>query len=298
MGMTGEMKVARLRDLALGKRIPMVWLLDSAGARIQEAAGSLFAGSGHLFREEVVASGVIPQVAALMGPVRGRHRLHPRAGRLRADGQGTRLDGARRAAPDQGRHRRGRDPGGARRVAHPHARVGRRRPRGRLRRGVHRRDQALPVVLRPELRAAAAEARVGRPRRPQRGRPARRAARLAAAPVRHVRGDPADRRRRRVVRHQAALGAHDHHRAGAHGRPAGGHRGQPAEAPRRDPRERLRRQGGALHQPVRRLRHPAAVPDGRARVHGRHQGRAGRASSATAPRCSTRSRAPRSRRSP
>jgi acetyl-CoA carboxylase carboxyltransferase component len=68
MGMTGELKVARLRELALGKRIPMVWLLDSAGARIQEASGSLFAGSGHLFREEVIASGVIPQVAALMGP--------------------------------------------------------------------------------------------------------------------------------------------------------------------------------------------------------------------------------------
>jgi acetyl-CoA carboxylase carboxyltransferase component len=68
MGMTGELKVARLRDLALTKRIPMVWLLDSAGARIQEAAGSLFAGSGHLFREEVVMSGVVPQVAALMGP--------------------------------------------------------------------------------------------------------------------------------------------------------------------------------------------------------------------------------------
>src|SRR5918992_695934 len=68
MGMTGELKVSRLRELALGKRIPMVWLLDSAGARIQEAAGSLFAGSGHLFREEVVMSGVIPQIAALMGP--------------------------------------------------------------------------------------------------------------------------------------------------------------------------------------------------------------------------------------
>src|SRR3982751_297569 len=68
MGMTGEQKVARLRDLALSKRMPMVWLLDSAGARIQEAVGSLFAGSGHLFREEVIASGVIPQVAALMGP--------------------------------------------------------------------------------------------------------------------------------------------------------------------------------------------------------------------------------------
>ena len=68
MGMTGEMKVTRLRDLALTKRMPFVWLLDSAGARIQEAVGSLFAGSGHLFREEVIASGVIPQVAALMGP--------------------------------------------------------------------------------------------------------------------------------------------------------------------------------------------------------------------------------------
>ena len=68
MGVTGELKVARLRELALGKRIPMIWLLDSAGARIQEATGSLFAGSGHLFREEVVMSGVVPQVAALMGP--------------------------------------------------------------------------------------------------------------------------------------------------------------------------------------------------------------------------------------
>jgi acetyl-CoA carboxylase carboxyltransferase component len=68
MGMTGELKVSRLRELALTKRIPFVWLLDSAGARIQEAVGSLFAGTGHLFREEVVSSGVIPQVAALMGP--------------------------------------------------------------------------------------------------------------------------------------------------------------------------------------------------------------------------------------
>src|SRR3954466_4910515 len=68
MGMTGELKVSRVRELALSKRIPMVWLLDSAGARIQEAVGSLFAGTGHLFREEVVMSGVVPQVAALMGP--------------------------------------------------------------------------------------------------------------------------------------------------------------------------------------------------------------------------------------
>ncbi len=68
MGMTGELKVSRLRDLALGKRMPLIWLLDSAGARIQEATGSLFAGSGHLFREEVTMSGVVPLVAAMLGP--------------------------------------------------------------------------------------------------------------------------------------------------------------------------------------------------------------------------------------
>jgi acetyl-CoA carboxylase carboxyltransferase component len=68
MGMTGELKMARLRELALQKRMPLIWLLDSAGARIQEAAGSLFAGSGHLFREEVVMSGVVPLVAGMLGP--------------------------------------------------------------------------------------------------------------------------------------------------------------------------------------------------------------------------------------
>jgi acetyl-CoA carboxylase carboxyltransferase component len=68
MGMTGEFKVGRLREMALGKRMPFIWLLDSAGARIQEAAGSMFAGSGHLFREEVTMSGVIPMVAAMLGP--------------------------------------------------------------------------------------------------------------------------------------------------------------------------------------------------------------------------------------
>jgi methylmalonyl-CoA decarboxylase subunit alpha len=68
MGRTGEVKMARLREMALQKRMPLIWLLDSAGARIQEAAGSLFAGSGHLFREEVQMSGVVPLVAAMLGP--------------------------------------------------------------------------------------------------------------------------------------------------------------------------------------------------------------------------------------
>jgi acetyl-CoA carboxylase carboxyltransferase component len=69
MGRTAEVKCNRAREIAYTKRIPMIWLIDSAGARIQEAIGSRnFAGSGLLFREESVYSGVVPQVAAMMGP--------------------------------------------------------------------------------------------------------------------------------------------------------------------------------------------------------------------------------------
>jgi len=68
MGTTGEIKVTRIREWALKQRMPMVWLIDSAGARIQEAVGSWFAASGELFFQEAIMSGVIPQVCAMMGP--------------------------------------------------------------------------------------------------------------------------------------------------------------------------------------------------------------------------------------
>ncbi|HEV8420972.1 MAG TPA: carboxyl transferase domain-containing protein, partial [Actinomycetota bacterium] len=68
IGMVGELKATRMRELALRDRIPVVWLIDSAGARIQEATGSMFARTGDLFREQVQMSGVVPQVAAMMGP--------------------------------------------------------------------------------------------------------------------------------------------------------------------------------------------------------------------------------------
>ena len=67
MGAVNEHKTARMRELVLRQRIPIVWLLDSAGARIQSTSGSTFAGAGALFREQVTLSGVVPQVAALMG---------------------------------------------------------------------------------------------------------------------------------------------------------------------------------------------------------------------------------------
>ena len=68
MGLVGEQKTTRLRDLALRNRCPIVWMLDSAGARIQDASGSMFAGTGYLFWDQVNMSGVIPQVSAMLGP--------------------------------------------------------------------------------------------------------------------------------------------------------------------------------------------------------------------------------------
>jgi acetyl-CoA carboxylase carboxyltransferase component len=67
MGEVGERKTARVRELALRQRIPVVWLLDSGGARIQATSGSTFAGAGALFREQVTLSGVVPQVGAMLG---------------------------------------------------------------------------------------------------------------------------------------------------------------------------------------------------------------------------------------
>ena len=73
IGYTGEEKVTRLRQMSLRGRWPIVWFVDSGGARIDPGSShpdmiSLFAGSGHLFREQVHMSGVVPQVAAMVGP--------------------------------------------------------------------------------------------------------------------------------------------------------------------------------------------------------------------------------------
>ncbi len=74
IGEVGERKVTRLRDLALKNRTPIVWLVDSGGARLEAGAEvdprrlAGFADTGYLFREQSVLSGVVPQVAAMMGP--------------------------------------------------------------------------------------------------------------------------------------------------------------------------------------------------------------------------------------
>jgi acetyl-CoA carboxylase carboxyltransferase component len=72
-GSLGEMfgkKVVKLMDLALKVGAPIIGLNDSGGARIQEGVISLAAYSEIFFRN-TLASGVVPQIAAIMGPCAG-----------------------------------------------------------------------------------------------------------------------------------------------------------------------------------------------------------------------------------
>ncbi len=72
-GTLGEMhakKICRVMDLAMKMKCPMVGLIDSGGARIQEGINALD-GYGNIFYRNSCASGVIPQISAIMGPAAG-----------------------------------------------------------------------------------------------------------------------------------------------------------------------------------------------------------------------------------
>jgi propionyl-CoA carboxylase beta chain len=63
-------KICKVMDLALKTGAPVIGLNDSGGARIQEGVVSL-AGYADIFLRNVMASGVIPQISAIMGPCAG-----------------------------------------------------------------------------------------------------------------------------------------------------------------------------------------------------------------------------------
>ncbi|WIF95651.1 methylmalonyl-CoA decarboxylase subunit alpha [Caminicella sporogenes] len=72
-GSLGEMhaaKICKVLDNALKVGAPVVGLNDSGGARIQEAVDAL-SGYGKIFYRNTIASGVIPQISAIMGPCAG-----------------------------------------------------------------------------------------------------------------------------------------------------------------------------------------------------------------------------------
>lgn len=70
LGWAHAMKMARVMDLALESGLPVIGLADSGGARIQEGVSSL-GGYAEVFYRNVLSSGFIPQICAILGPCAG-----------------------------------------------------------------------------------------------------------------------------------------------------------------------------------------------------------------------------------
>ncbi|HAF61706.1 MAG TPA: methylmalonyl-CoA carboxyltransferase, partial [Anaerolineaceae bacterium] len=78
-GALGEMqsaKICRVMDLAYENGAPIIGLIDSGGARIQEGVYSL-GGYGEIFRRNALYSGIIPQISIILGPCAGGAAYSP-----------------------------------------------------------------------------------------------------------------------------------------------------------------------------------------------------------------------------
>lgn len=67
---TMALKICKIMDLAMKMGAPVIGLNDSGGARIQEGINAL-AGYAEIFQRNILASGVIPQISAILGPCAG-----------------------------------------------------------------------------------------------------------------------------------------------------------------------------------------------------------------------------------
>jgi propionyl-CoA carboxylase beta chain len=67
---THAQKIMKVQDMAVKARAPIIGLFDAGGARIQEGVAAL-GGYGEVFKRNVIASGVIPQISVIMGPCAG-----------------------------------------------------------------------------------------------------------------------------------------------------------------------------------------------------------------------------------
>ena len=69
-------KICKVMDLATNSGAPVIGLIDSGGARIQEGVASL-AGYSEIFFRNTRASGVVPQISAILGPAAGGATYSP-----------------------------------------------------------------------------------------------------------------------------------------------------------------------------------------------------------------------------
>jgi propionyl-CoA carboxylase beta chain len=70
LGIVHARKIAKIQEMALKMGSPIIALIDSGGARIQEGVASL-SGYGSIFNNIIHSSGIIPQISVIMGPAAG-----------------------------------------------------------------------------------------------------------------------------------------------------------------------------------------------------------------------------------
>ena len=291
-------KICKVMDLAMRVGAPIVGLNDSGGARIQEGVESL-AGYADIFLRNTLASGVVPQISAIMGPCAGGAVYSPAITDFILMVEDTSYMFI--TGPDVIKtvtHEEVTKEDARRRARRTTAKLGVAALRGARRARLRRRHPRAALVPAVEQHRGSA----GRRRR-RSDRTARSAALDTLVPLepeqalRHQGGDHA-----RSSTTGTSSRSSEHYAQNivvgfarierAHGR----HRRQPAGGAGRLPRHRRARQGGALRALLRLLQHPARHLRRRAGLPARDRRRSTAASSRTAPSCSTRSPRRRCRR--
>ena len=285
-GSLGEVygeKITKVMDLAIKTGCPIIGINEGAGARIQEGVVSLGL-YGEIFRRNVHASGVIPQISLIMGNCAGGHVYSPAVTDFTVMVDQTSamfITGPDVIKTVTGEDVTMEDLGGAR--THN-------TKSGNAHYMATDEEDALEYVKAmlsylpqnnldpaPEYDEVAGHG-VHRPRPgPRHADPRRRQPAL-----RHARRHHGGARRRGVPRGPGAVRAQHHRRLRPRRGPLGRHRGQPADAVRRLPRHRRLREGRPLRALLRRLQHPGADLRRRAGLPARAPTRSGRASSAAA----------------
>ena len=253
-------KIVRATEMALREELPVFWLVDSAGARITDQV-ELFPGrrgAGRIFHNQVALSGKVPQICCLFGPSAAGGAYIPAFCDIVIMVEGNAsmyLGSPRMAEMVVGEKVTLEEMGGAR----MHCTVsGLRRPPRRRRR---RRDRAGASCYFSYLPGS------WRDRAADRTRPRRRRAPLTRGTVPERESQPFDihevidglRRRRLVLRDQAAVRRRARHRVRPARRRDRRHRGQQLGGQGRRAVRRQRRQGGPLHLAVRRVQRSRCV---------------------------------------
>ena len=271
-GSLGEVygeKIVKVQELAIKTGRPLIGINDGAGARIQEGVVSLGLYS-RIFRNNILASGVIPQISLIMGAAAGGHVYSPALTDFVVMVDQTSQMFI--TGPDVIKTVTGEDVtmeelGGA----HTHmAKSGTAHYVASGEQDAFDWVRDLLSYLPPNNSTDPPRYAEADPGRPHRGQPHRRGPRaghadpgLAQPALRHPRGDHPHPRRRRVPGNPDRLRPEHRRRVRSYRGPAGRDRGQPADPFRRLPGHRRLGEGGPVRTDLRLLQHPDRDAGGR-----------------------------------